>query len=73
MLFCYIESIILMAFFSFPSVFPVSWLPALVITASKSGKKNLQVFSLWAVSDRSYGGLSFTSTDVGNVLAASGK
>ncbi|OEL24211.1 putative peptide/nitrate transporter [Dichanthelium oligosanthes] len=30
------------------------------------------VFSLWAVSDRSYGGLSFTSTDVGNVLAASG-
>jgi len=32
----------------------------------------LQVFSLWAVSDRSYGGLSFTTTDVGNVLAASG-
>jgi hypothetical protein len=31
-----------------------------------------EVFSLWAVSDRSYGGLSFTSTDVGNVLAASG-
>ncbi|KAL6627720.1 hypothetical protein ACP70R_031446 [Stipagrostis hirtigluma subsp. patula] len=31
-----------------------------------------EVFSLWAVSDRSYGGLSFTSTDVGNVLASSG-
>ncbi|KAL6849979.1 hypothetical protein ACP4OV_020606 [Aristida adscensionis] len=30
-----------------------------------------EVFSLWAVSDRTYGGLSFTSTDVGNVLANS--
>ncbi|CAD6232032.1 unnamed protein product [Miscanthus lutarioriparius] len=31
-----------------------------------------ETFSLWAVSDRSYGGLSFTTTDVGNVLAMSG-
>uniref|UniRef100_A0ACD5W0F4 Uncharacterized protein n=1 Tax=Avena sativa TaxID=4498 RepID=A0ACD5W0F4_AVESA len=31
-----------------------------------------EVFSLWAVSDRKYGGLSFTSTDVGSVLALSG-
>ena len=43
---------------------------ALVITVSESGKACR--YSLWAVSDRSYGGLSFTSTDVGNVLAASG-
>ncbi|VAH75968.1 unnamed protein product [Triticum turgidum subsp. durum] len=31
-----------------------------------------EVFSLWAVSDRKYGGLNFTSTDVGSVLALSG-
>ncbi|ONM31318.1 Carbohydrate transporter/ sugar porter/ transporter [Zea mays] len=31
-----------------------------------------ETFSLWAVSDRSFGGLSFTTTDVGNVLAMSG-
>uniref|UniRef100_A0A0A9F3S1 Major facilitator superfamily (MFS) profile domain-containing protein n=1 Tax=Arundo donax TaxID=35708 RepID=A0A0A9F3S1_ARUDO len=31
-----------------------------------------EVFSLWAVSDRTYGGLSFSSQDVGNVLAISG-
>jgi uncharacterized membrane protein len=31
-----------------------------------------EVFSLWAVSDRAYGGLSFSSTDVGNVLSISG-
>ncbi|KAL6626425.1 hypothetical protein ACP70R_030151 [Stipagrostis hirtigluma subsp. patula] len=31
-----------------------------------------EVFSLWAVSDRTYGGLSFSSKDVGNVLAISG-
>ncbi|KAJ1283250.1 hypothetical protein BS78_03G114100 [Paspalum vaginatum] len=31
-----------------------------------------EVFSLWAVSDRSFGGLSFTTTDVGNVLSLSG-
>ncbi|KAL6627718.1 hypothetical protein ACP70R_031444 [Stipagrostis hirtigluma subsp. patula] len=30
-----------------------------------------EVFSLWAVSDKAYGGLSFSSTDVGNVLANS--
>ena len=35
-------------------------------------KHKLQVFSLWAVSDRKYGGLSFTSTDVGSVLALTG-
>ncbi|KAJ7537428.1 hypothetical protein O6H91_11G005500 [Diphasiastrum complanatum] len=31
-----------------------------------------EIFSLWAVSPKSHGGLSFTSSDVGNVLAASG-
>ncbi|KAG2307258.1 hypothetical protein Bca4012_083729 [Brassica carinata] len=31
-----------------------------------------EIFSLWAVSDRSYGGLSFSSQDVGEVLAISG-
>ncbi|XP_062208268.1 probable peptide/nitrate transporter At3g43790 isoform X3 [Phragmites australis] len=31
-----------------------------------------EVFPLWAVSDRTYGGLSFSSQDVGNVLAISG-
>ncbi|PUZ49917.1 hypothetical protein GQ55_6G017800 [Panicum hallii var. hallii] len=31
-----------------------------------------EVFSLWAISDRRYGGLSFSTTDVGNVLAISG-
>ncbi|KAG2581247.1 hypothetical protein PVAP13_6KG021000 [Panicum virgatum] len=32
----------------------------------------IEVFSLWAISDRRYGGLSFSTTDVGNVLAISG-
>ncbi|XBI26891.1 probable peptide/nitrate transporter At3g43790 isoform X1 [Triticum dicoccoides] len=31
-----------------------------------------EVFSLWAVSDRKYGGLSFSSQDVGRVLSISG-
>ncbi|KAJ6802802.1 protein ZINC INDUCED FACILITATOR-LIKE 1-like isoform X1 [Iris pallida] len=31
-----------------------------------------EIFSLWAVSDRKYGGLSFSSQDVGVVLAISG-
>ncbi|KAF8669787.1 hypothetical protein HU200_050957 [Digitaria exilis] len=31
-----------------------------------------EVFSLWVVSDRRYGGLGFSTTDVGNVLAISG-
>ncbi|XP_051180641.1 protein ZINC INDUCED FACILITATOR-LIKE 1 isoform X2 [Lolium perenne] len=31
-----------------------------------------EIFSLWAESDRKYGGLSFTSEDVGQVLAISG-
>ncbi|XP_077241543.1 protein ZINC INDUCED FACILITATOR-LIKE 1-like isoform X2 [Tasmannia lanceolata] len=31
-----------------------------------------ELFSLWAVSDRKYGGLSFSSNDVGVVLAISG-
>ncbi|XXG52713.1 hypothetical protein AAC387_Pa03g0967 [Persea americana] len=31
-----------------------------------------EIFSLWAVSDRKYGGLSFSSQDVGEVLAISG-
>uniref|UniRef100_A0A8I7B7Q3 Major facilitator superfamily (MFS) profile domain-containing protein n=1 Tax=Hordeum vulgare subsp. vulgare TaxID=112509 RepID=A0A8I7B7Q3_HORVV len=31
-----------------------------------------EIFSLWAVSDKKYGGLSFSSKDVGQVLAASG-
>ncbi|RWR75914.1 protein ZINC INDUCED FACILITATOR-LIKE 1-like protein [Cinnamomum micranthum f. kanehirae] len=32
----------------------------------------IEIFSLWAVSDRKYGGLSFSSQDVGEVLAISG-
>ncbi|KAG9454964.1 hypothetical protein H6P81_007868 [Aristolochia fimbriata] len=31
-----------------------------------------EIFSLWAVSDREYGGLSFSTKDVGQVLAISG-
>ncbi|KAL6595634.1 hypothetical protein ACP70R_047974 [Stipagrostis hirtigluma subsp. patula] len=31
-----------------------------------------EIFSLWAVSDRKYGGLSFSSKDVGQVLAVAG-
>ncbi|CAL5420504.1 unnamed protein product [Camellia sinensis] len=31
-----------------------------------------EIFSLWAVSPRSYGGLSYTTADVGEVLAVSG-
>ncbi|XP_074574907.1 putative peptide/nitrate transporter At3g43790 isoform X2 [Curcuma longa] len=31
-----------------------------------------EIFSLWAVSDKSYGGLSFSSQDVGVVLAVAG-
>lgn len=31
-----------------------------------------EIFSLWAVSPESYGGLGFTTTEVGNVLAAAG-
>lgn len=31
-----------------------------------------EIFSLWAVSDRKYGGLSFSSQEVGEVLAISG-
>ncbi|URE16918.1 major facilitator superfamily antiporter [Musa troglodytarum] len=31
-----------------------------------------EIFSLWAVSDKSYGGLSFSSQDVGEVLSISG-
>lgn len=31
-----------------------------------------EIFSLWAVSDKSYGGLSFSTQDVGEVLAVSG-
>ncbi|KAG6489470.1 hypothetical protein ZIOFF_050739 [Zingiber officinale] len=31
-----------------------------------------EIFSLWAVSDKSYGGLSFSSQDVGEILAISG-
>ncbi|CAM0880867.1 unnamed protein product [Alopecurus aequalis] len=31
-----------------------------------------EVFSLWAVSDRKYGGLSFSSQDVGSVLSITG-
>ena len=33
----------------------------------------VQIFSLWAVSDKKYGGLSFSSQDVGIVLAISGE
>jgi hypothetical protein len=31
-----------------------------------------QIFSLWTVSDRKYGGLSFASKDVGQVLTVAG-
>ncbi|WOL18050.1 protein ZINC INDUCED FACILITATOR-LIKE 1-like [Canna indica] len=31
-----------------------------------------EIFSLWAISDKSYGGLSFSSEEVGTVLAISG-
>jgi hypothetical protein len=31
-----------------------------------------QIFSLWTISDRKYGGLGFSSKDVGQVLAVSG-
>lgn len=31
-----------------------------------------QIFSLWAVSDEKFGGLSFSSQDVGEALAISG-
>lgn len=33
---------------------------------------SLQVFSLWCVSPASNGGLSYTTDDVGNILAISG-
>ncbi|KAK1319562.1 putative peptide/nitrate transporter [Acorus calamus] len=35
-------------------------------------KTSYQIFSLWAVSDTEFGGLSFTSQEVGVVLAISG-
>jgi hypothetical protein len=35
-------------------------------------RHKLQVFSLWAVSDKKYGGLSFSSQDVGSILSISG-
>jgi len=31
-----------------------------------------QILSLWAVSDRKYGGLSFSSKEIGQVLAIAG-
>jgi hypothetical protein len=34
--------------------------------------RHIQVFSLWCISPRSNGGLSFTTVDVGNVLSISG-
>ncbi|XP_048570112.1 protein ZINC INDUCED FACILITATOR 1-like isoform X3 [Triticum urartu] len=43
--------------FSFPVLISCIWLP---------------IFSLWAESDRKYGGLSFSSEDVGQVLAITG-
>lgn len=33
---------------------------------------DMQIFALWAVSPKITGGLSFTTTDVGNILAVSG-
>ena len=32
----------------------------------------LQIFSLWAVSPKKYGGLNYTTTDVGEVLSITG-
>ncbi|KAL1168846.1 hypothetical protein V6Z11_A05G108400 [Gossypium hirsutum] len=51
-------------------------LPCLIISVYAVGSlvacKWLPIFSLWAVSDKKYGGLSFSSQDVGEVLAISG-
>ncbi|CAN8255155.1 unnamed protein product [Cochlearia groenlandica] len=74
--------IVLLHFFRFPYI-----LPSLVISVYATGFSShvvgflkhficviaySEIFSLWAVSDRSYGGLSFSSQDVGQVLAISG-
>jgi hypothetical protein len=56
--------------FSYWRVFPPCILSSIVFVIRI--RKYMQVFSLWAVSDRAYGGLSFSSTDVGNVLSISG-
>ncbi|KAG4145548.1 hypothetical protein ERO13_D05G101800v2 [Gossypium hirsutum] len=52
------------------------FLPCLIISVYAVGSlvacKWLPIFSLWAVSDKKYGGLSFSSQDVGEVLAISG-
>ena len=33
---------------------------------------NVQIFSLWSVSPKIYGGLGFTTSEVGDVLAVTG-
>ncbi|GJN28386.1 hypothetical protein PR202_gb16499 [Eleusine coracana subsp. coracana] len=43
-----------------------------VIVGPALGGYLAQILSLWAVSDRNYGGLSFSSEDIGQVLAMAG-
>ncbi|XP_037429932.1 probable peptide/nitrate transporter At3g43790 isoform X3 [Triticum dicoccoides] len=55
--FPYLLPCLCISVFSFPVLISCVWLP---------------IFSLWAESDRKYGGLSFSSEDVGQVLAITG-
>nr|CAB3456725.1 unnamed protein product [Digitaria exilis] len=53
------------------SLVSTSWAIGLIIGPAIGGYL-AQIFSLWAESDKKYGGLSFTSEDVGEVLAITG-
>nr|CAB3453047.1 unnamed protein product [Digitaria exilis] len=53
------------------SLVSTSWAIGLIIGPAIGGYL-AQIFSLWAESDKKYGGLSFTSEDVGQVLAITG-
>ncbi|WRX35327.1 hypothetical protein QQP08_027814 [Theobroma cacao] len=58
----------------FPFVyFMVCYLPLIIVYCVFSLQEMAysEIFSLWAVSDQKYGGLSFSSQDVGEVLAIS--
>ena len=48
------------------------WQPCSNQLFSYYGSWHVQIFALWAVSPKITGGLSFTTTDVGNILAISG-
>ncbi|RLM58439.1 protein ZINC INDUCED FACILITATOR-LIKE 1-like isoform X4 [Panicum miliaceum] len=55
------------------SLVSTSWAMGLVIGPAIGGYlAQFQIFPLWAESDRSYGGLSLSSEDVGQVLAITG-